>query len=217
MIEQELKEIWKHAPEQERIRFDVSKLLIDLDSKLEKLNSAIKRRDRSDLIVSIISIPMFAALFFVVPFPMTKVGILLGLLGFLWNILKRRNHMLQKLPGDPSQPFRQQLENQRTNLIQEARMMDTVLYWMLLPGFIPFAISILGLGDPIAYGIDHHIINQLLPMPFMYKIAYLLFAVIVFTAIYWENKRQIRKTLNPMIAEIELAQRELSDSSVISS
>ena len=214
MLEQELKDLWRNSPEKERIKFDLSRLMIDLNGQLDQLNARIKKRDRNDIITMLVSIPIFTYLIYIVPFPMTRIGLVLAILGMVWHVLKRRDHYLNRLPVNHALPFREQLDIQKANLEHEKKLMSTVLYWFLIPSFIPFAVSILGLGDPRNYGWSNAILDQLLPMPMIYKLAYLVFAAIVFCAIYWENNRIVRRTLQPMIREIEEAQRELSSEDV---
>jgi uncharacterized membrane protein len=212
MLETELKEIWKNSSAEERIKFDLSRLIIDVNEKVSKLEQAIRSRDIADLVTSLVSIPIFGFLAYVVPFPVTRIGILLAMVGFIWNIIAKRIHQKKKQPVSATTSFREQLAVQKSRLLQEIRLSDTVLYWFLLPGFIPFAVSILGLGDPMAYGLTNELINQILPMSFAFKLGNLLFAVVVFGAIYWANKRNIRKTLVPMIEDIENAQQQLEQS-----
>ncbi|MDW3196683.1 MAG: hypothetical protein R8G66_30175 [Cytophagales bacterium] len=215
MLEQELKDLWRNSPETERIKFDLSRLMIDLNGQLEDLNARIKRRDRMDIITMLISIPVFSYLIFIIPFPVTKAGLVLAILGMIWHVFKRRDHYLNRIPVNHTLSFKEQLENQKLNLEHEKKLMSTVLYWFLIPSFVPFAVSVLGLGDPQAYGWSNFIIDQLLPMPIIYKLAYLTFAAIVFTMIYRENNRVVRRTLMPMIREIEEAQQELSNDDVV--
>ena len=211
MLEQELKEIWKNSSSEERIKFDLSILIIEVNEKMNKLEKAIRKRDTVDLITSIVSIPLFGYMAYTVPFPITKIGIILAMIGFVWIIIKRRNHQKLKSPISPDMSFRDQLKSQKSRLRNEVRLLDTVLYWFLIPGFIPYTISILGLGDPAAYGWSNAIIDQILPLPFIYKLGYLFFALVVFAAIYWANKRVIKKTLKPMIQDIENAQLQLEN------
>lgn len=203
MLEQELKEIWKNSSNTEKIKFDLSRLLIDLNDNINSLEKAILKRDRVDFATALISIPVFGYITYIIPFPITKVGVILAMIGFIWSIIKRRSHKKNKLPIQLNLSFREQLENQKTNMLQEVKLLDTVLYWFLIPSFIPFAISIIGLGDPTEYGWSNTILNQVLPMPLTYKIANLIFAVIICIVIFWANKRVIRKTLKPHIKDID--------------
>ena len=54
MLEQELKEIWKNSSQKEKIKFETSRLLIDLKSKMDHIEKAIHRRDRTEIAASIL-------------------------------------------------------------------------------------------------------------------------------------------------------------------
>ncbi len=209
MLEQELKKIWKNSSETERIKFDLSKLMIELNDKINKFERAFRRRDREELITALISIPIFGCIAYLIPFPITKVGIILAMIGFIWSIYERRNHRKKMTPINPILSFREQLEKQKDNILQELKRYDTVLYWFIIPGFIPYAVSIIGLGDPAEYGWSNTIINQLLPMPLIYKIGSLVFAVVIFVAIFWAHKRVIRKQFKPLIENIDKVMHQL--------
>ncbi|WP_074407707.1 hypothetical protein [Aquimarina megaterium] len=209
MLEQELKEIWKNSSETERIKFDLSKLMIELNDKINRFERAFRRRDREELITTVISIPIFGCIAYLIPFPITKVGVILAMIGFIWGIFERRNHRKQKAPINLTLPFQEQLENQKNNMYREVKRYDTVLYWFLIPSFIPYAISIIGLGDPTEYGLSNTILNQLLPISFIYKIGSLVFAVVIFVAIFWAYKRVIRKQFKPLIKDIDKVMHQL--------
>ncbi|WP_024769092.1 hypothetical protein [Aquimarina macrocephali] len=209
MLEQELKEIWKNSSETERIKFDLSKLMIELNDKINRFERAFRRRDREELITAIISIPIFGYIAYLIPFPITKIGVVLAMIGFIWGIFERRNHRKQKAPVNLILSFQEQLKNQKNNIHREVKRYDTVLYWFLIPNFIPYTISIIGLGDPTEYGLSNTILNQLLPISFIYKIGSLVFAVVIFIAIFWAYKRVIRKQFKPLIEDIDKVMHQL--------
>ena len=197
MLEQELKEIWKDSSETEKIKFDLSKLMIELNGKIKRvLKELFRRRNIGELITAVISIPIFGCIAYLIPFPITKIGVVLAMIGFIWGMFERRNHRKQKAPINLILSFQEQLGNQKKNMHREVKRYDTVLYWFLIPSFIPYAISIIGLGDPTEYGLSNTILNQLLPMPFIYKNRFFsFFAVVIFVAIFRAHKRAVRKTV----------------------
>lgn len=206
MLEQELKKIWKDSDEIEKIKFDFSRLIIDLNGKMNKLEGAIRRRNRREVITASVMIPVFGALAYLTPFPLTKMGIILATFGYCFYVYKIRDHRKQQPPIYPRNSFRDQLESWRSNLLQEARFSSTILYWFLIPSIIPYVVSILGLGDPQEYGYSNSIINQILPMSPGVKLINIALAIIVFTTIYWSNKRLVEKVFKPLIEDIEKVQ-----------
>jgi len=208
MLEQELKEIWKGSNEAEKIKFDLSRLIIDLNNKINKLEGAIRSRDRKAVFTAFLMIPVFGFLAYLTPFPLTKTGIILAIFGYFIYIYRIRGHRKQKLPICLTNSFRDQLEDWKTNILLEVRLSNTVLYWFLIPSIIPFIISILGLGDPQEYGISNAFVNQVLPMSLGFKFANIIFAIIIFLSIYWANKRVIAKVYKPLIEDIEKVQSQ---------
>lgn len=209
MLEQELKEIWKNSADGEKIKFDLSRLMMELNKKMNQMERSIRRRDRREIFTAIIAIPIFGYLAYEVPFPITKIGLILAMIGFGWGIYKFRANKKNKLPTRLNLSFREQLENQKANMVQEAKLLDTVLYWFLIPSFFPYAISILGFGNPADYGWSHPLINELLPIPFIYKVAYLVLGIIIYGAILWTNKWVLKKTVQPLIKDIERVQQQM--------
>ena len=59
MLEQELKNIWQNSPQKEIVKFEKSKLLIDLNYDLNKFEKSIKNRDRREIVAAIIVFIVF--------------------------------------------------------------------------------------------------------------------------------------------------------------
>ena len=198
MLEQELKDIWRNSSEAEKIKFEMSRLLIDLKSKVSRIERSIRIRDMADIITAILTIPIFGYLALEIPFVVSKIGCVLSMIGLAIIIFKLWDVKKHKIPVEPSLSFRKQLANQKAYLIQEAQLMSTIFYWGLLPGLVAHAILVLGLGDPMEYEWSNIIASQFLPVPLIYKIGYLLFCAILFAGIFWMNKRVVKKTLQPL-------------------
>lgn len=209
MIDQELKEIWKNASQAEKIKFDLSRLLIDLKGKMDRIERGIRRRDITESLVAILMIPVFGYLAYEIPFIMTKVGSILIMIWCVYLIFKLRNVKKHKLTINPILSFREQLANQKAYLFQEARLIDTVLYWYLLPPLVANIILVLGLGDPVEYGWSNTLANEILPVPLIAKIIYLIFCAVLYAGILWINKRTLNNTYKPILKDIERVQYQL--------
>lgn len=209
MLEQELKEIWRNSSETERIKFEMSRLLIDLKNKMSRLERFIRIRDISEITTAIIFIPIFGYFAYEIPFVVTKIGCIFTMIWFGYLIFKLRDVKKHKLSIDPALSFREQLANQKAYILQEARLIDTVLYWYLLPPLVAHAILVLGLGDPVEYGWSNTLTNEILPIPLINKIVYLIFCAILYAGILWINKRVVNKTYKPVIKDIERVQQQL--------
>lgn len=209
MLEQALKEIWKNSSQAEKIKFDLSRLLIDLKSKMDSIERTIRKRDIAEITTALLMIPLFGYFAYEIPFVVSKVGSILSMIWFGYLIFKLRDVKEHKLSIDPALSFREQLANQKAYILQQARLIDTVLYWYLLPPLVAHAILVLGLGDPVEYGWANIIVNEILPIPLIYKIVYLVFCAVLYAGILWINKRAVRRTYQPIIKEIERVQQQL--------
>lgn len=214
MLEQNLKDIWKNSSRIEKIKFDLSRLMIDLNGKMNKIEKAIKSRDIREIGASIIGIIMFGYFAIVVPFPVTKIASVLTIGWFIYLIFKLKNNKKIKLPIDMTAAFNDQLERQRKNMVQEAKLIDSVLYWYVLPPFIMNIIFVLGIGDPLKYNWSTWAAN-VLPVTTNDKITVIAFIALFNVFVVWLNKRAVKKSINPIIKEIENVQSQLQSDALI--
>jgi hypothetical protein len=210
MLEQELKEIWKTASQVERIKFDLSRLMIDLNKKMRSIERAIRRRDRREIVAAVLMIPIYGYLAYEIPFMMSKIGSIVILIWCVYVIFKLRNVQKTKRKTDLSLSFSEQLESQKTHMTQQVKLLDTVLYWYILPPYIGNIIFIFGLSDPSEYEWSNIVLDVYLPLSMPYKIAYLVSGAIVSGVILWLNKSIVKKTLKPLIDETEEVQLQLN-------
>lgn len=203
MFEQELRDIWKNSSEAERIKFDLSQLLVDLNKKMNQIEKDIKKRDRREIIASIIGIIMATYLAYVVPFPISKVACLLSITWFGYVIYKLRSTKNSAIPEDLTLPFRRQLEDQKANMQQQAQLLDTVLYWYVLPPYLVNVIFILGWGDPAAIGWDHFLAGIFSSLTLTGKLTVLAFLAVFYGFIVWLNKHAVKVRYKPIIQDLD--------------
>ena len=209
MLEQELKEIWRNSSETEKIKFEMSRLLIDLKNKMSRIERYIRIRDILEISTAILFIPILGYLAYEIPFVVTKIGCILLMTWFGYIIFKFRDVKKHKLPIDLALSFREHLANRKAYLLQEARLIDTIFYWFLLPILVAYSIFVLGLGDPVEYGWSNIIANKMLPIPLINRIGYLIFCAVIFAGLLWKNKRSVNKIYKPVIKDIERVQQQL--------
>ncbi len=209
MLEQELKNIWKNSSKTERIKFETSRLIIDLNRKMNRFEKTIQYRDIREIASSVLGILLFGYFVYVIPFLLTKIASVFMVIWFAYVIYKFRAAKKYKSSANLSLSFHEQLKNQKENMIQQARLLDTVLYWYLLPPFILNVIFIMGLGSPTDYSWANTTANRLLPLTITYKIGYLIFIAVLYAGILWLNKRAVKKGINPVIEDIERVLQQL--------
>ena len=208
MLEQELKDIWKNSSQVDKIKFDLSRLMIDLNRKLNEIERNIRSRDRRESGAAIVGVLIFAYFGYVIPFPITKIACILAIAWSVYVIYKLKSVQKYKRPVDISLSFREQLENQRIHISQQVKLLNSVLYWYVLPPFIMNIIFIMGLGDPQEYDWAPRLVH-LIPVTLKAKLSMLGFIAAFNVFIVWLNKYTVRKTLKPLIKDIERVQHQL--------
>jgi hypothetical protein len=188
MIEDELVKLWQSSPNQERIKFDKSRLMLDVQSGIDRLERAIKYRDlRETLAVAIVG-PFFIYMGYLIPSVLTKIGsgliVLYGIFVVLWL-----NRAKKHKPGPLSSTYLEYLRKAKQYLDAQKHLLDTVLYWYILPAYVSMSVFMLGSGT-------HEVIIRM-------QIGLIALCV----AIYYLNKRAVTKTLVPKLVKIEAAIR----------
>ncbi len=185
MEDNELKNIWKNAPEKEHIQFDQHKILNDMNLELKKIDNSLKWRNIREIGVGIFLIVLFGMRFFSAQSGLEKLGILLIILATLFIIYKLVTVRNSKQSIDHSISIKDQLLQTRNYLKREQNLGKNILYWYILPIVIPLIIMSLG-----CYGLS----------PF--GVIYLLSIGALSYFMYYLNQRGVKK-LDPYITQIE--------------
>src|SRR5882762_8339565 len=98
MIEEELIKIWQSSPNQERIKFEKSRLMIDVQSSMDRLHKNIKYRDLREQIAVAVVIPAFAYTAYAIPHLLSKAASLLIVGWAIYISIRLRNAKKHK-PG----------------------------------------------------------------------------------------------------------------------
>ena len=187
MIEDELVKIWQSSPNQERVKFEKSRLMIDVQSSLDHLHKKMKYRDLMEQVAIIFTIPVFAYYAYSIPFTLTKIASVLIILFGIYVIIRLRNAKKHK-PGAFTETYLEYLYKTREYLKIQKQLVDNVLYWYILPGMTLMFLFIMGPG-----------ISGRLPK--VMKIGVLIAAV--GAATYFLNKRVVKKQYIPRLEKID--------------
>ena len=209
MLEQELKEIWRGSSRAEQVKFDLSKLLIELNTTMKQMEKNILARDRRETVASLIGIPIFGYFAYAIPFPVTKIACILAIAIFCYIIYKLRSVRKQMPIPNMSLSFREQLEHRKEYILKQKKLLDQALYWYVLPPYLMNILFIIGLGDPEAYNWSSNLVEYL-PFLFIEKLRLIIFLTIFYAWIVWLNRRAAKKAFPPVIADIEKVQRQLA-------
>lgn len=153
MIEEdELIRIWQSSSNQDRIKFEKSKLILDMKSSLDRFQKSIKYRDLTEILNAVIMIPILVYVIYAVPFTLTKIAAFLLVLLLISVVIKLRRLNNFK-PNTLSESYIDYLYQCKHYLSLQKKMRETAPYWYLLPLLICtvlFTISvILGKGIPL--------------------------------------------------------------------
>jgi hypothetical protein len=188
MIEDELIKIWQSSSNQERIKFEKSKLMIELQSSLGVLHRWWKYIEQVNLISALIAIPPFIFAVFWAPFISMKIA---SVLIIIWSIyIGVRMSRIKKIrPSGLEENYLQYLEKTRAYLLGQKRLLETSLDWPILTIYPIFLLFFVGLWE----------------IPLARYIATIAFSALVGIGIYefYLSKRRVKNEIMPRINRID--------------
>ncbi|PCI98004.1 MAG: hypothetical protein COB15_06630 [Flavobacteriales bacterium] len=193
MLDQELKNIWKNATQQELVKFEMSKLLMEMNQKLKKFDKSIKTRDSLEIIAAFIVISVMIYYAIIIPYVLTKIASLLIIPWALFVVYKLRNVKKHK-PANLDLSFRNYLVQQRSYLKRQMILLDNILYWYILPPFVIAILFFMGL-----------------PLTTMMWITKMGFVLLVSIGVLYLNKRAVKKQFKPLIKQLDETISNLED------
>ncbi|HEY5745521.1 MAG TPA: hypothetical protein VIU12_05575 [Chryseolinea sp.] len=187
MMEDELIKIWQSSPNQERVKFEKSRLMMEVQSTLDDLHKKIKYRDAMEQIAVIVGIPIFAYYAYHIPFVLTKIASVLIIFWGIFVIIQIRRAKRYK-PSAFTETYLEYLYKTREYLKIQKQLLDSVLYWYILPAMTLIFLFILGPG----------IAGRL---PKIVKMG--VINVAIAAATYFLNKSAVKKQLIPRLEKID--------------
>ena len=196
MIEDELIKIWQSSGNQERVKFEKSKLMIELHSSLGRLNRWWKYIERVNLISALVTIPPFIFAVYWVPFISMKIA---SALTIAWAIyVGIRVLGIKKFkPSDLEDTYLLYLEKTRTYLFAQKRMLETSLNWAILTIYPIYLLFWVGIWE----------------RPLARYLAVISFLALVGIGIheYYSSKRRVKNEINPRIASVDELIKKLKE------
>jgi hypothetical protein len=209
MLEKELKDIWNNASQTAQISIETKQLTEELNTKINSIQKKIRSRDIREISASVIGILLFGYLLFEIPFPITKVACGLAIAWFVFVILKFRKSKTQNIETDFSLSLTEQLNHQKAMMVQQAKLLDSALYWYAIPPFIMNFIFIIGLENPADYNWANSIAESVLPLSTNLKTITLIGLAVFYAFTFWVNQRALSKDVKPTIESIEKMQQQI--------
>ncbi len=132
MIEDELTKIWKSSSNQERAKFEKSRLIVDLQSNLDRFHKYLKYGDRRPTITLLALIPLLGFYSYAVPFVLSKVASGLLILLSISAIVRVRRAQKQK-PSALTETYLEYLYKTREYLNIRKKLVENSFYSFILP------------------------------------------------------------------------------------
>ena len=187
-MEEELIKIWQSSSNQEQIKFEKSRLMIDLQSSLDRLHKWWKYLELIEIIAILICIPVFAFYVYFVPFTLSKIASVLIVLWLIYVII-RITRIKKYKPSVFTESYLDYLYKTRKYLNIQRYLLKSSLYWYILPAITFILLFLVGAWEKPE---THSII-----------IITAILAVGVGIFSYYLNKRRIRKEFIPRLKKID--------------
>lgn len=142
-MEDELIKIWQSSPEIEQVKFEKSRLMIELESSLNRIQRVWKNMLIRETLAAAICIPIFAYQVFTHPFTLTRIGSGLIVLAVVYIVFRLFRFKRQK-PNNNSENYLDYLYSTREVLGIQKKALDNVVFWYVLPIFPGLILFMLG-------------------------------------------------------------------------
>lgn len=143
MMEDELIKIWQSSPNQEQIKFEKSRLILDMKSSLDRIQRSWKYMLIRESLAATIGIPIFTYIAFTHPFTLTRIGSALTILAIIYIVFRLLRINRQK-PNNYSETYMDYLYGSKEVLGVQKKALDNVLYWYVLPLYPGIILILLG-------------------------------------------------------------------------
>ena len=192
MINDELIKIWKSSAKIEQVKFDKSRLMIEIQSNIDQFNKRIKLRDLMEISAAIVVILIFVYILFFIPYliPHLVSKIASGLI-VVWAIyVIYRFLTVRKIkPSEYSENYLSYLIKNRVYFMEQKKLLDSIFWWYLAPFLFCLLLFVSGyIGESTN---NASIIITITG------------GVIVSVLTYFLNKNASKKEFDPKIKKIE--------------
>ena len=180
------------------MKFEKSRLMIDVQSSLDRLHRFVKYRDLMDTIPAIMLIPVFGYYAFTGPFMLSRIASGFIAVWCIFVIFRLRKAKRSK-PNSMTGTYLEYLQKNRQFLMDQKELMNTVLYWAVIPMITLVSLFFAGVfmgrpGPPIkrAIALSGNVV----------------LGVVVYLMNKWAVKKQIMPRLEKVDALIRVMEKE---------
>ncbi len=193
MIEDELIKIWQSSSVQERLKFEKSRFMIEVQSNLDRLDKVIRNRYLVEYFGQIIVIPVFAFYAFIIPFTLTKIASVLSVVWGIARVLQYRSAKRRK-PVGLTEDYVSYLTKSKQYILDQIKLAKTINTWYLF--------SALPIGFLFFLGMH---LNGIVSIR-------LFIGVVIFMIIlHFINKRANQKAFLPRLEKIDQLLRVMNE------
>lgn len=142
-MEEELIKIWQSSPNQERVKFEKSRLMLEVESHVVRFYKQIKNRDRMDMITIAPMVPVFTIYIFIVPSILSKIALGCFVLWVIYMLIRMRKAKRNRMDNFTG-TYLEYLLNTRQMLLQQKQIRDAVLNTSIIPFTIFASLFLIG-------------------------------------------------------------------------
>lgn len=144
MIEDELIKIWQSSPNQEQLKFSKSRLMLDVQSGMDRIHRKIYWRDLREAMFAVIGMGGFIYGLFFVNLPLLSkiASVLICIWGVYTVVLVRRARKHE--PDKLTSAYLDYLRNTKAYLDIQITLLERALYWFILPAIFLVSLFLAG-------------------------------------------------------------------------
>ena len=142
-MEDELIKIWQSSPQAEQIKFEKSRLMLDMDNSLDRFHRLAKYGIIIEQIAVLIIIPVFLFYIYFVPHLLSKIASIWIAIWACWYMTLLRKFKKSK-PKTLNLGYIDYLRENRTYMVNLKKWADRSMYWYVLPPMLGYFIFIIG-------------------------------------------------------------------------
>lgn len=188
MIEEELINIWKSSPEQELVKFEKSRLLIDVQSSLDRFHKSMKWLYLRESLGAIIAIPMFGYFALQASNMVSQIGAGLIALWAIYILIVVRKTK-KEAPSEYTMNYLEFLNKTKDYLETQMKLRLNIFYWYVLP-FMTFCYLFM-LGFLLEESND-----------ITFIVGAGIYCIVIGIAIYFFNRRSAKKYVGPKLEKV---------------
>ena len=142
-MEDELMKIWQSSPQAEQIKFEKSRLMLDMDNSLDRFHRLAKYGIIIEQIAILIIIPVFLFYIYFVPHLLSKIASIWIAIWACWYMTLLRKFKKSK-PKTLNLVYIDYLRENRTYMANLKKWANRSMYWYVLPPMSGYFIFIVG-------------------------------------------------------------------------